>query len=753
MLNATFKADRQAVGTSAIIEGSIVPAFAVAASVALVGLPLASMLSSGELVIAHDGMMPVDASKALEQLDVLKPINGGVVQAIYPPMAFTTAALYWLLFKLGIGETGVHVAGMTLTFAVATLLATLGFDRLLSIGGCLGSRERRVDACLLGGLYMISPFTLITVNSGLFWIGNVALAIGILPLLAYFIWRCFVHERSRFVASSIAGLALCLVVVCWSVFFVYPLLILGAVLLPLRLPPSPLDIKKAVVISAVVILGAGSTLYGMYLTAIDPGWRSATDAVTGNAAYANIRGGILTAFLQHATWLIYTPWTPRLVLGFPSHFFSAAFTLLTLALLGIVISTPLLYRSRQMLLGFSYVALCLVVALLFVKGAGEPLGVVYKAVLENAPGGGLIRTPDTKFGLFVIATIAIVLSLVLSDRERKLRWFRALCRIVIACSVALHAVPFLRGQAVLAAGSDLATGGKGYAVKLSATERRIIGQLKADPTAAVIVLPPTFGVTTQREGGVFAYRHVISEFVPNPFYYSDWDDVPNEELRSRLKSAVHEGHWRLLSDINAGYVLVDRNTLIDRSSHHRLLHVIAEDGQAWQRIVNGQGYELFRLADELRRPLLSVTAEGRPLVPVVLHRVSWLTIFRIGAWDGRSLSVSLRSPENKHWRLGLVADSCTWSAPGCVAGALLAGPSAGVRSLPYSANILNRWQLQGVREAATNPAVAKNPRIFAVFVPQLVMFGLLGASAATGLLCLFLAARPKRFTSEPVPSH
>src|SRR6185437_2010178 len=289
--------------------------FGVTLACVLVLFPLARYLRRGDYIMAHDADIPATAAKALQQLHVLKPINGGLVQGIAPPMLFNTAIAYGLPLSAGVGPAATQIAVMTLTFALSLLLAITGFERLLERWGRPAGPARRLDGCLLGALYIVCPFTLVDVSYGAFWTINIALAIGVLPLLFHFYLRCFVDGRDRVDYGAIAGLAACGIVVSWSVLFVFPALVAFAVLLVLRGTPNRTDAIKIAVVVLLASLGSAPSIYGMYLSAFDAGWRESADPVSANAAFESIRGGVLTGFLQYASWVIYTPWTPRLVLG------------------------------------------------------------------------------------------------------------------------------------------------------------------------------------------------------------------------------------------------------------------------------------------------------------------------------------------------------------------------------------------------------------------------------------------------------
>jgi hypothetical protein len=710
----------------------------------LVLLPLAAYLRMGEYVIAHDAHLPATAGKALEEIDVLKPINGGMVQGIAAPISFNTMIVYGLPLALGLPPTVAQALAMTATFALALIVAISGFERLLGQWEHPGGRWLRIDACLLGAVYMIAPITLIYMSYGVFWTVNIALAIGILPLLFHFQQRCFVEERAHFVLRSVAALAACVIVLTWSILFIFPTLVMMALAFVVRGRISRADVAKALALGALVFAGSLPALYGMYLSAIDAGWRVAADPVTANSALDSIRGGVLTGFLQLAAWPLYTPWTPRLVLGFPSHFTSAIHATTALSLVGVAIALPLLDNRPVAVRRYQYVMLLLLVAVFLVKGAGQPFGAAFRAILEHVPGAGLIRTPDTKLGVFVILALACVAALALSNGDRQLRWMRVVVRVIILASALYHAAPLVTGSALLARDSQLAGGGgRGYAVMPTSAERRIAEILDAEPSAGVVMLPPGLGIATKREGGIFAYRHVITEFVSNPFFYADWNEAPSDAVRQRLDTAVQGGDWKALAELGVGFVVVDRNAFAANAVQYALYGAITRSREAWVPLLDEGGYEVYGLAEPYRKPFADMVAADGPKALDVISRNGWFALLGTDA-IAAPFSVTLRVPENRHWALLVLPEDCLGNAALCAARSFFLKDRSTVRSQSPWAELSNHWEVGPASTRATPGGLPSMPqRMVAVFVPQLLMLLFMVVSVATLIACVYLAAGRK----------
>lgn len=734
------------------LRSSVEVVFSLAVALCLVLYPLATNLREGEQVIAHDAHIPATEAKVIEQFEVLKQINGGLVQGIAPPISFTTAIVYGALFELGMSAGPAQILVMTSTFAMVLWLAVRGFDLLLTGWGrsaCLG---RKLDACLLGALYVVAPFTLIYMSYGIFWSVNIAMAIGIMPLLLHFNRLCFVEERGSFHLGSIAGLALCLTIVAWSILFLFPTLLMLAVLQATRGGRiERLDLKKWIAVGCLSLVGAAPSVYGMYLSAVDAGWREATDPVTANAAFEHIKGGVLTGFMQYAAWPIYTQWSPRLMLGFPSHFFSASYVVLTTLLLGVVSAVPIIGGHKSLKRHYVQVLAVLLVAVYFVKGAGEPFGAIFRGFISIVPGAGLVRTPDTKFGVFVIVAIATAIALALANGEGRTRWFRVLARTVVVAVALYHTIPLINGQAILALDSELAPGQttRGYAVALTPTEHRIVNALTKESSVGVVVLPPSFGVHTRREGGVFAYRQVIGDFVVNPLYYAEWNEAPNVGVKKALQGGVEEGDWTLLPDLGVGFVLVNRTAMSERADRHAIYRSIRKVPDAWVKVVDDGEYELYRLADIHRKPLIAIWNGKKATSAKVLEKGSSFARFDTGPVEPGSFAVSFRAAENRHWRLVVIPDGCAGGMAICAVRGLM-WPPAGllVERDGISSDLVNRWRVK-----KESPSGVSSHSMMVVFVPQLMMLVFLTIAMGTALLCLYLVLSRKRIEMPHPLAH
>jgi hypothetical protein len=387
---------------------------------------------------------------------------------------------------------------------------------------------------------------------------------------------------------------------------------------------------------------------------------------------------------------------------------------------------------------YVHAGLMLLVVVFFVKGAGEPFGLIFRMFLASVPGAGLIRTPDTKFGIFVILALSVAFALALAGQERNTRWFRVLARAVIVAVVAYHAVPLVNGQAILARDSELVPDRtqRGYAVALSPAERRVIELLAADPAVGVVVLPPAFGLATRREDSVFLYRHVISDFISNPVYYAGWNEAPSEGVKQLLRAGVEGGDWEALTELGVGFVLVNRNAVTDKAAHHVVYQALKAAPTAWSRLVDDGGYELYRRVGAPGMPL-RMTSESGPVSVRIVDQGGWYARFHTAPLAPGRYALSFRSAENRHWRLLPVPEGCGGSVHVCAVRALIA-PAAGysIERHASASEFVNRWSL--VKQSL---GAAAGGSMMVVFIPQLWMSLFLAVATATALLCCYYLIR------------
>lgn len=114
------------------------------------------------------------------------------------------------------------------------------------------------------------------------------------------------------------------------------------------------------------------------------------------------QGSMIYPALQISAWGLYMPWHPMAIFAFkdfvmsPIYFFISSIVCILFLIFAIIKR----YFSLLLLLIFS----CF-----FAKGSAEPLGELFNFIINEVPGGSLIRSPDSKYGA-IIASLYLILA-------------------------------------------------------------------------------------------------------------------------------------------------------------------------------------------------------------------------------------------------------------------------------------------------------------------------------------------------------
>lgn len=154
-----------------------------------------------------------------------------------------------------------------------------------------------------------------------------------------------------------------------------------------------------------------------------------------DATYGSIWGGLYTQMAGLSDWTMYQSWPNRLFGSMNFAFSSKAPQTITVALYFLALlqfATNRLNRSVGWLLIFIFTCL------FFSKGNQPPFGFIYYSLLHSYKFFQAIRTPDTKFGLYMVAAVIIINIHYINITSRK--WFQYAV-IVFASTYLLIALP------------------------------------------------------------------------------------------------------------------------------------------------------------------------------------------------------------------------------------------------------------------------------------------------------------------------
>ena len=140
----------------------------------------------------------------------------------------------------------------------------------------------------------------------------------------------------------------------------------------------------------------------------------ATDAFINAGGFNSISGGILRQFEGLPDYTMYTNWGYRSFGTMNFHFNSHVPQLIMLCMLGIACYTASTDKGKKYLPILIFVA----VGLFLSKGIQAPFGFLYRDLIDNFKLAQTIRTPDTKFGIFIFLSVLMVaLNFLLTSRS------------------------------------------------------------------------------------------------------------------------------------------------------------------------------------------------------------------------------------------------------------------------------------------------------------------------------------------------
>jgi|GEM_PF-6646619 len=344
--------------------------------------------------------------------------------------------------------------------------------------------------------YVFSPYAFTQMNNGTFWSFTVYFAIAFVPFLLLALLKTITWNDSSQWRNKGFGFGLFVGVCCWWL----PLIavILCSIFLAWALSISfkrnqidPIEARSSKLsLIAGLLVGLLPVFIASYFTLVSPGIEVDFKFLE-YATYGIIQGGILTPFLQRFSWILYIGWEQKAVHSYFEDFDVLWVRILYLANIALLIYAALKIRDRslywRLFVGFLLVYLS---AIFFAKGASFPFGSFFVSLVDFVPGFGVIRTPDTKFGMVV--TASLLLALVLAGAMNKF-----VLRAMLALGVAYlgAAIPlWWSGELINPSGNAR------YTMSLSPDEERAINYLNSTAGEGRVLMFPGSG------GGVYAYR-------------------------------------------------------------------------------------------------------------------------------------------------------------------------------------------------------------------------------------------------------
>jgi hypothetical protein len=627
-------------------------------------------------------------------------------------------------------------------YAVALSCVTAGFwhasGRLAREAPGAGEGETGALRAVATACYLLSPYSLTQMNNGTFWSFTVYFAMAFVPLILLLLCMLAAGAgtvRLRFALGLFAG-------VCSWWLPLVAVLACSALLLPFLLVSWPRMGRLpegAVAFAAGLAVGGLPVLLTSYYTLVDPGY-DVDFKMQANATYGIIQGGILTPLMQRFSWILYVGWDTKAVHSFFADFDSVWVRISYVASLAMLIYAVLGAQMRSACARL-LVALLLVfaAAIFFAKGASFPFGNLFVALIDSFAGFGVVRTPDTKFGM--AATASLMLAWVAAGGANLVAR-RGL--IIVGGAYLSVAVPlFFSGALIDPAGPAR------YRVTLSADEQNAIRIVNESPGPGRVLIFPGSGTGTYPyERYAYVGRNFLTPNVDRPVVSVHQGIVGEKRSVQSARLFVERMDLPSLRLMGIRFVIVDKTKEYGRYRDF----AAAVDGTAMRTLTDGAQVALF----ELLGPEVAFEAvDGRgSALPATLSRSDlWPAGFIVAVHLQPAIPPPLEFrvdvAASSHWRwlyLG-PAGSSTWKQAWSLLMSGLAPGRAPTSVVQFSKVGLAQWTV-------TMPTTgsAQTARWLVVHVPNVLLFLAMALCLLLALTCVLLAAaRVVRGVGAAVP--
>lgn len=295
--------------------------------------------------------------------------------------------------------------------------------------------------------------------------------------------------------------------------------------------------------------------------------------IASGATYGNLKGGILYQILGFSDWSMYTPEPNRLFAGmnFNFHFYiPQLFTFLLLFFSILSFKFGVLNKKIMVCILFLFISYFLS------KGNQEPLGSVFLFLVNNIPPFQSIRTPDTKFGVYSIATLLIIsLYYALKNKSMLIKYiFLTFSLIYLTNSIP----SILNGETSFGI-LDKNTENYSYTINLDSDINliKIINRLKQEDIRGVLI--PGLG-TIDSPSGKIGFRDYLDSINSNLInYYAAFNGPFSDLLRNESIESLEL--WMYLRGLN--FIVIRRSALehlpnyLSTLSNNNSLEIIYSD--------------------------------------------------------------------------------------------------------------------------------------------------------------------------------
>ena len=274
--------------------------------------------------------------------------------------------------------------------------------------------------------------------------------------------------------------------------------------------------------------------------------------------YENISGGILNQLAGLNDYSMYTN-LGNLSFGsmnFNFDLFLPQFCILALYIC--IISYALLYKLPNFLY---QILLFIAIGLFFSKASQIPFGFIYEFLVRNFTIFQSIRTPDTKFGIYIISFLILLCLFCINTYKSKI--LKALVASISLIYLSCTIYPILESETTFGR-VDQNTGNHPYSVDLD-TDLKLITLLQdLSLKNKKGVLIPGIG-HIQTNFSRIGFQDYLDKVVPNLLSYnSSYDGPHNQYLRAENNAYTDNNFVKWLNLRKISYLIIRKSYLTNR---------------------------------------------------------------------------------------------------------------------------------------------------------------------------------------------
>ena len=374
----------------------------------------------------------------------------------------------------------------------------------------------------------------------------------------------------------------------------------------------------------------------------------------------------------------------------------------------------------------------MLVSLFFAKAGTEPFGAIYDDALQNISIFGLIRSPDSKFGLPIAFLLVAILgwgfSELLRNKKRAAAFLTLTVLVALPC---LNAGILVKGSVIRGTNGELSQNGS-YEFPLDASFMAAAHYVNGLPGNSAIYFATWHGVFNTPNGFTGINRDPLYNFIKQPVYFSGDDSITAKYISELIVNFEDTGDVSYLRQLGVRYIVVNLSNQIPKRNFSGLL-----SSQSVSETFNNGFYRILRINGAVNASPIEIRAENGPLNSELVYRKYLDTVYEIdpGMIRSGSFDLILKTAHSKNWHAFSV-DNPWELLKGSLREFTLDGATSrrsgrendgqgDFRLEKRTDGGFNHWSVRrqcGHASGGVKPESECRAKIFLVFVPQVFLF-------------------------------